>query len=170
MVQSAGTSDQKAYQIKANGRNDRAVVENAARIMAAQAPGIASEAVRLLAKDMSVLSHPDCIALMFLCAKGHESFSNTYDLLGMSYKRYYVAIGKLLDSGYITKVVTAYKLTHKGVLALERLTDALADVSEGNGFELAESMLKSRRFSGDVRKLYRHLRKGPSAEAKAKAP
>lgn len=99
-------------------------------------------------KVFSSLSSPDALKIFELCETGIYSSTDAIKELGLTQKRYYIRLGKLIDAGLVGKKKDGvYGLTILGRMCRgwgKALTNAL---SQGDRLELADTMMKSRSLS-----------------------
>ena len=143
---------------KTNGRNNADTLDNATRLIREVIPNIDQKTVGTLSTNMAHVSHPDCMALLLLATRGFASVLDNPKMMGIPNKRYYTALKRLCDDGFITKGEHfVYTTTAKGMLEAARLTMALQDTAGEKKLEFLSDILKVRAFDGDVRKVLKFL-------------
>ena len=68
-----------------------------------------------LAKILGTLGNKDAIKILQSAIRGFNSTTDTHKELGMSLKRYYYRLDKLIETGLITKMNNKYELTPLGM-------------------------------------------------------
>jgi len=91
---------------------------------------------------ISSLDSEDSIKILLACEKGIEKSTEIIKKLGLTQKRYYVRLTKLIESGLVEKDQSSYRLTVLGRFCL-KIVEALMKIAEQKDkLELADKMRK----------------------------
>ncbi|MDH5795194.1 MAG: hypothetical protein OEZ24_03710 [Candidatus Bathyarchaeota archaeon] len=96
---------------------------------------------------LSSLANSDSLRIFLACHEGIESSTRTIEEIGLTQKRYYTWLKRLIDAGLVEKRENAYVQTMLGKFC-HRLGTALSNaVEKRDQLELADKLMKADTFS-----------------------
>jgi len=96
---------------------------------------------------LSSLANSDSLRIFLACHEGIESSTKTIEEIGLTQKRYYTWLKRLIDAGLVEKRENAYAQTMLGKFCY-RLGTALSNaVERRDQLELADKLMKADTFS-----------------------
>jgi len=96
---------------------------------------------------LSSLANTDSLKIFLACHEGIESSTRTIEEIGLTQKRYYTWLKRLIDAGLVEKRENAYAQTMLGKFC-HRLGTALSNaVERRDQLELADKLMKADTFS-----------------------
>ena len=96
---------------------------------------------------LSSLANSDSLRIFLACHEGIESSTKTIEEIGLTQKRYYTWLKRLIDAGLVEKRENAYAQTMLGKFC-HRLGTALSNaVERRDQLELADKLMKADTFS-----------------------
>lgn len=101
----------------------------------------------LAANVLSSLASNDSIQIFLACGKGIDSSTKAMKELGITQKRYYTRLRKLIDAGLVWKKRGRYVQTMLGTVCLELVETLFEAVKERNQLKLADKLVESELFS-----------------------
>ena len=93
------------------------------------------EAESKLVKILRTLGNKDAVKILRSARNGLEARTTTYKELGISVKRYYYRLGRLMDAGLVTKMNNRYELTPLGVTVCNSVETRILWAIENVGSE-----------------------------------
>lgn len=105
-----------------------------------------------IVRIISSLASEDSIKILLACEKGIEKSTEMIKKIGLTPKRYYMWLGRLIEAGLVEKNQGSYRLTLLGKYCI-RLGGVLANiVNQRDNLELLDKMMKSEDLSESERK------------------
>jgi len=96
-----------------------------------------------ITKILSSLANEDSIKIFLACKEGIERSSKTIKELGLTQKRYYTWLNRLIDAGLVEKVGNVYVQTVMGEYCNKLGRTLLNVVSQRDRLELASKLMKA---------------------------
>ena len=96
---------------------------------------VRTDAESRLVKVLGTLGNRDAIKILRSARNGLEARTDTYKELGISVKRYYYRLGRLMDAGLVTKMNNRYELTPLGVTVCNSVETRILWAIENVGSE-----------------------------------
>lgn len=96
-----------------------------------------------IVKIISSLASEDSIKILLACEKGIEKSTEVIKKIGLTQKRYYMWLGRLIEAGLVEKSQGSYRLTLLGKYCI-KLGEVLASIAnQRNNLQLLDKMMRS---------------------------
>jgi DNA-binding MarR family transcriptional regulator len=109
--------------------------------------GRSSDTLDLSVEILSSLANSDSLRIFLACHEGIESSTRTIEEIGLTQKRYYTWLKRLIDAGLVEKRESAYVQTMLGKFCHRMGRALLNAIEKRDQLELADKLMKADTFS-----------------------